>query len=163
MASRKKVPTKVTFDTALTSVCRKTILAVAARTNQAVRSVLLKMFRASCANASGSGAGCGRKGQANLYTTQHALPHIGAYVLIHDCDDLKILKEDCACRVFQFGSKVGYCLGTLIWDNQMHHARPDWMHAAQNHIHLPSIRDFAPWELGFVGTVTEQSNHSEMD
>ena len=126
-----------------------------------VHAVLLRMFRASCGNASKSGFACGRQGEANLYSTQHALRYIGAYVLVHETAGTAFQNDMNSARVFCFGSTFGYCLGRLAWNSAMHHVEPDVAESGHTQLTLGSVKDFAPWELGYVGT--KKASRTESD
>ncbi len=148
----KASQSQVTFDQAPNKCLQKAILVLAQNTTPNVHALLLRMFRASCANASNSGLGCGRQGEANLYSTQHELRYIGAYVLVHESDSTLSENDVNSATVFCFGSTFGFCLGCLAWNSETHHVEPYFAEGGQRQITLGSVKDFAPWELSYVGT-----------
>ena len=121
------------------------------------------MFRASCANASATGFGQGKQSRANLYATQHALRYVGAYALIHEYENDSSNKDSKILKVFVFGSTTGFCVGSLLWNNETHHVEPLWRGEALDKIEVFAGKDFAPWEVGYVGAQTEKGDQKLQD
>ena len=145
---QKPLERKLSFDEAPNKCLQQAILALAQNTSPNVHAVLLRMFRTSCANASASGSGRGRQSEANLYSTQHALRHVGVYVLVHSEAFENGVRSS---KVSLLGSTAGFCVGSLTWNNQTHHVEPLLREEALNQSEVASVHDFAPWELGHVG------------
>ena len=57
--------------------------------------------------------------------------------------------------MFLLGSTIGFCVGSLAWDNEAHHVEALWREEELRKIEAATAIDFAPWEIGYVGAKTD--------
>ena len=110
------------------------------------------MFRSSFANDAPTGAGRDKKSFENVYATEHALRYIGAYILVFEGNRRDYLDGNELLHCWQFGSERGFNMGFIVWYTAEHHAEPYWPKSDLRKVELAGKTEFAPWQLGFVGT-----------
>ena len=81
---KKCIPQVTSFDVANNKCFQRAILSLAASVHPHVHDALQRMFRASIMNNAPTGHGVDRQSVENLYATENALRHIGAYILVFE-------------------------------------------------------------------------------
>ena len=122
--------------------------------------VLQRMFRASITNDAPTGHGVARESVENLYATENALRHIGAYILVFETSKANFPDSFDSLRCYRFGSCQGYMLGFVEWNEKEHHALINTQRNLATKAELVSENHFAPWDLGYVGSSKSSSSSS---
>ena len=148
------------FDVAKNKCFQRAILSLAASLHSQVHDVLQRMFRASITNDAPTGHGVARESVENLYATENALRHIGAYILVFETSKANFPDSFDSLRCYRFGSCQGYMLGFVEWNEKEHHALINTQRNLATKAELISENHFAPWDLGYVGSSKSSSSSS---
>ena len=154
------IPDITSFDVAQNKCFQQTILTLAASTHSHVHDSLQRMFRASITNDAPTGHGVNRQSVENLYATENALRHIGAYILVFESSEATFLDSVDNLRCYRFGSSQGYMLGFVQWNERDHHAQSYKPTSLPMKIELEPDEQFAPWHLSHVGSSQSSSSSS---